>query len=284
MPSDYVERPHAMREQCRMLLNPLRDRLWIKPLIACALSVAGVLLAHLADSMVVDGSVPQVMQTSVVELLKIIAASMLAIAAVAVASMVSAYASAGQVATARAFPLIVADDLLQNALSIFMGAFIFGIVGISAAMNGYYGRAGRFTLFVLMVVVLVIVVIVVLTFVRWVDRIARLGRIGAIIEKVEQATAASLARRQRQPWMGSVTAAATVQGIAVHGGQTGYIQHIDIARLQRLAEPALQRAERAMVFPDDIEQVRARHADYWHGPVLPSLPEAAVRHRSPASP
>ena len=182
-----------MRERLRFLLSRLRERLWIKPLIACVLSVAGVLLAHLADRMAVDGSVPEVTQSSVIELLKIIAASMLAIATFAVASMVSAYASAGQIATARAFPLIVADDVSQNALSTFIGAFIFSVVGISAAMNGYYGRAGRFTLFVLMVVVLVIVV---LTFVRWVDRIARLGRIGAIVGKVEQATASALADRK----------------------------------------------------------------------------------------
>jgi uncharacterized membrane protein len=221
-----------MRERLRFLLSRLRERLWIKPLIACALSVAGVLLAHLADRMVVDGSVPEVTQASVIELLKIIAAGMLAVATFAVASMVSAYASAGQVATARAFPLIVADDVSQNALSTFVGAFIFSVVGISAAMNGYYGRAGRFTLFVLTVVVLVIVV---LTFVRWVDRIARLGRIGAIVDKVERATSAALARRQRQPWLGGVAPEPCAAGVAVHGDCTGYVQHIDMARLQRLA-------------------------------------------------
>lgn len=74
-----------------------------------------MLLAHLADRVVVDGSVREVTLTSVVELLKIVAASMLAIATFAVASMVSAYASAGQTATARAFPLVVAD-VSQNAL------------------------------------------------------------------------------------------------------------------------------------------------------------------------
>lgn len=221
-----------MRERLRFLLSRLRERLWIKPLAACVLSVAGVLLAHLADRMIVDGSVPEVTQSSVIELLKIIAASMLAIATFAVASMVSAYASAGQVATARAFPLVVADDVSQNALSTFIGAFIFSIVGISAAMNGYYGKAGRFTLFVLMVVVLIVVV---LTFVRWVDRIARLGRIGAIIEKVEEATALALGRRQRQPWLGGVAARPNVTGVAVHGKGIGYVQHIDMARLQRLA-------------------------------------------------
>jgi uncharacterized membrane protein len=221
-----------MRDQLRYLLSRLRERLWIKPLLACTLSVAGVLLARFADGMMVDGDVPEVTQESVIALLKIIAASMLAIATFAVASMVSAYASTGQVATARAFPLIVADDVSQNALSTYMGAFIFSIVALSAAMNGYYGRAGRFTLFVLMMVVLAIVV---LTFVRWVDRIARLGRIGAIVAKVERAAAGALRRRHRRPCLGGVPAHGAPRGVPFHATQIGYVQRVDVAALQREA-------------------------------------------------
>jgi uncharacterized membrane protein len=221
-----------MRDQLRYLLSRLRERLWIKPLLACALSVAGVLLARCADDMLVATDVPEVTQESVIALLKIIAASMLAIATFAVASMVSAYAATGQVATARAFPLIVADDVSQNALSTYMGAFIFSIVALSAAMNGYYGQAGRFTLFVLMMAVLVVVV---LTFVRWVDRIARLGRIGAIVAKVEAAAGAALLRQRRRPSLGGV-AVADGGGTPFHSTQIGYVQRVDVAALQRAAE------------------------------------------------
>ena len=230
-----------MRDRLRFLLSRLRERLWIKPLIACVLSVAGVLLAHLADRMAADASLPEVSQDSVIELLKVIAASMLGIATFAVASMVSAYASAGQMATARAFPLIVADDVSQNALSTFIGAFIFSIVGLSAAMNGYYGRAGRFTLFVLMTVVLIVVI---LTFVRWVDRIARLGRVGAIIGKVEQAAAAALARRRRAPHLGGTPSSGAPHGEPIYSSKVGYLQRIDITKLQRLAK---KRGRRIMV-------------------------------------
>lgn len=221
-----------MTDRLRFLLSRLRERLWIKPLIACILSVAGVLLAHLADTLPLEGSLPEVSQDSVIEMLKIIAASMLGVATFAVASMVSAYASTGQMATARAFPLIVADDVSQNALSTFVGAFIFSIVGITAAMNDYYGRAGRFTLFVLMALVLVIVV---LTFVRWVDRIARLGRVGAIISKVEEATAAALGKRCDQPFLGGVPVSGPPAGTPVYPDKSGYLQHVDVTRLQRHA-------------------------------------------------
>ncbi len=219
-------------DQLQFLLNRLREHLWVKPLIACVLSIGGVALAHVADSIPAAWEVPEIAQGSVVDLLKIIAASMLGVATFAVASMVAAYASTGQSATARAFPLVVADDVSQNALSIFVGAFIFSIVALSATTNDYFGKAGRFTLFVLTLLTLVIVVLV---FVRWVDSIARLGRLGAVIAKVEQATAQALARRKQHPCLGGLAAGGPARGLAFHSDSSGYLQRVDMATLQRLA-------------------------------------------------
>ena len=219
-------------DRLQFLLNRYRERLWIKPVIACVLSVAGVLLAHLADSVPVDWKVPEIAQSSVIDLLKIIAASMLGVATFAVASMVAAYASTGQSATARAFPLIVADDVSQNALSVFIGAFIFAIIALSATTNDYFGKAGRFTLFVLTLLTLLIVVLV---FVRWVDSIARLGRLGAVIGTVEQATSRALARRRQHPYLGALAASGPPCGLAFHSDSIGFLQQIDMPALQRLA-------------------------------------------------
>lgn len=273
-----------MRDRLRFLLSRLRERLWIKPLIACVLSVAGVLLAHLADRMAADASLPEVSQDSVIELLKVIAASMLGIATFAVASMVSAYASAGQMATARAFPLIVADDVSQNALSTFVGAFIFSIVGLSAAMNGYYGPAGRFTLFVLMTVVLIIVI---LTFVRWVDRIARLGRVGAIIAKVEQAAAAALARRRRAPHLGGTPPSGAPHGEPVYRGERDLLHTGRHAAAGHLAPMQQQAAgtrdggvepEQGRVFGAHAEQALGRRRPH-HVMPLGGREEGRQRHQ-----
>lgn len=221
-----------MRNRFEFFFNRLRERLWVKPLIACILSVCGVLLAHLADSIPLDWKVPEIAQGSVVDLLKIIAASMLGVATFAVASMVSAYASTGQSATARAFPLIVADDVSQNALSVFVGAFIYAIVALSATTNDYFGKAGRFTLFAF---TLLSMVAVILVFVRWVDSIARLGRLGAVIAKAEQAAARAIERRRRAPWLGGVAAGGAPAGLAVHDERIGYLQRVDMELLQRIA-------------------------------------------------
>lgn len=219
-------------DHLQFLLNRYRERLWIKPVIACVLSVAGVLLAQLADSVPADWKVPEIAQGAIIDLLKIIAASMLGVATFAVASMVGAYASTSQSATARAFPLVVADDVSQNALSVFVGAFIYAIVALSAATNDYFGKAGRFTLFVLTLLTLIIVVLV---FVRWVDSIARLGRLGAVIAKVEQATAQAMDRRRQLPGLGGLTASGPQCGLAFHSAESGYLQRVDMPALQRLA-------------------------------------------------
>ena len=219
-------------DQFQFFLNRLRERLWVKPVIACVLSVAGVLLAHAADAVAIDWKVPEIAQGSIIDLLKVIAASMLGVATFAVASMVAAYASTGQSATARAFPLVVADDVSQNALSIFVGAFIFAIVALSATTNDYFGKPGRFTLFVLTLLSLIIVVLV---FVRWVDSIARLGRLGSVIDKVEQATAEAMARRRQHPCLGGLAAGGPPRGLAFHSDRNGALQRVDVPALQRLA-------------------------------------------------
>jgi len=221
-----------MRNRFDFFFNRLRERLWVKPLIACILSLGGVVLAHLVDSVGLDWKVPEIAQGSVMDLLKIIAASMLGVATFAVASMVSAYASTGQAATARAFPLIVADDVSQNALSIFVGAFIYAIIALSATTNDYFGKPGRFTLFILTLLTMFVVVLV---FVRWVDSIARLGRLGAVIDKVEQATLQSIERRRSAPWLGGVPLLGAPAGQPVHSERIGSLQQVDIAALQRLA-------------------------------------------------
>jgi uncharacterized membrane protein len=51
-----------------------------------------------------------------------------------------------------------------------------------------------------------------------------------------------------------------------HLGELGREHPALSADARRHADLALRRAERALDFPDDIEQVRARHAAYWHGP------------------
>lgn len=227
----------------KLMLTYLNERLWVRPLLMCLLSIAAVLGARLADDTSLASITPGVAFESVETLLSIMAAGMLVIATFSVGSMVSAYVSASTTATPRSFSLVVADDASQNALSTFVGAFIFSIVSITALQNEYFGDSGLFVLFVM---TLLVFAAVILTFVRWVDRIARLGLLGSTIEKAEAATAAALKRRKQCPHLGARPLRETGSGndpVSVkHDGQAiyadtvGYVQDIDMEALQVCAE------------------------------------------------
>ena len=214
--------------------NRIREKLWVKPLLMAIFSIGAAFLATLADEPGVQKWVPDVSKDSVETLLDLVASTMLVIAMFSVGSMVSAYASASNSATPRSFPLVLADDTSQNAMSTFIGVFIFSVVALIALKNDFYETAGVFTLFVMTVLAFAVVI---LAFIRWVDNIARLGRLGNTIDKVEQAASNAFRQRLEMPYLGGVVAVdIPANGLPVHGSSVAYLQRIDMLKLQGLAE------------------------------------------------
>lgn len=223
-----------MIERIKFFFSRLREQLWIKPLLMCLISVAAVFVARVADFLQVGEFAPSVSQDTTETLLEILASSMLVIATFAVGSMVASYASASRTATPRSFPLVISDDVSQNAFSGFIGAFIFSIVALVALKSGYYEKAGHFVLFC---ATLLVFAVVILIFLRWVDCIARLGRLGNTIDKVEKATATALEKRKRAMTLGGV-AVQPISGerLKVYADCVGYVQLVDVEKLQSQAE------------------------------------------------
>ena len=223
-----------IRSRLKFTIQNLSEKLWIRPLRNAVLAILVVYVAHLADTLPLQDIVPDISIETVEKLLTVISASMLGVATFAVASMVSAYASAGGSATPRAFALIIADGMSQEALSSFIGAFIFSIVGIIAVKVGFFGIAGRFALFLFTIAIFAWVV---LTFVRWVDNIARLGRIGNTIEKVDAATREAFQHFHRTaPLGGRPVINFPENGVELYSDELGFIQHIDTGRLEEWAK------------------------------------------------
>ena len=221
-------------DRIRFIINRIQERLWVRPLFLCLLSIGAVFLAKYADSTSLAQYVPELAPESLDALLTVMASSMLVIATFSVGSMVSAYSSASNTATPRSFSVVVADDASQNALSTFVGAFIFSIVALTALNNDYFEAAGLFVLFVLTGFVFGSVII---TFVRWVDRIARLGRMGSTIEKVEKAAAKALIRRRDAPTLRGLPIRAKKEDAkAVYSDTVGYVQQIDMDDLESWAQ------------------------------------------------
>ncbi|NND95668.1 MAG: DUF2254 domain-containing protein [Flavobacteriales bacterium] len=223
-----------MNKRVIIFYNRIREQLWFRPFMFSLLSVVGALIAHRADGIGINDHVPDIDPESISGLLDTISATMLVISIFAVASMLSAFSSASGTATPRSFKIVVTDDVSQNALSIFIGAFIFSIVATIALDNGYYDKAGRFVLFLF---TLLLFTVVILTFLRWVDRISRLGRLEHTIDQVESVAIECLSTYIGQPNLKALPIHGKFQdGIAVFANSIGYVQHVHVESLQELAE------------------------------------------------
>ena len=222
-------------DRLRFLVYSLKEKLWVKPLGFCLLSILAVFLAKVADGTSLAEHIPEIKPESVEALLSIMASSMMVIATFSAGTMVNAYASASQSSTPRSLSLIISDDVSQNALSVFIGAFIYSAVALTAMTQAIFNKAGLFILFCLTSLAFVVVI---LTFIRWVDSVARLGRVGSTLLKVENATTRAIKNRIKSPCLGAVPQEEIKEqgSYAIFTDKVGYIQLIDIAKLQTLAK------------------------------------------------
>jgi uncharacterized membrane protein len=69
-----------MWDHLSFVIKRLRERLWIKPLIVCVLSIGAVFLANFMDTTELGRSLPEITKDSTETLLKILASSMLMMA------------------------------------------------------------------------------------------------------------------------------------------------------------------------------------------------------------
>ena len=217
------------------LRNRLAECLWLRPLVMCIVSVLALVVAYYAGTWFEGDHFPEISADTLKVLLGVLTSGMLVIATFAAGAMISAYASASQTATPRAFPVILSDDVSQNALSSFVGAFLFAVIALLAVMNDIFHTGARFLLLLL---TLGVFWVVVMTFIRWVDRIARLGRLGTTLGQVEETVTRSIQHYQASWLWRACPPDPNPKGLGIHQSQIGYLQRIDWPRLQEIAEEA----------------------------------------------
>ncbi len=225
-----------MISRWRWLYMLLTRRLWFRAALYGVTAVVTALIAGFLSPLVPE-NIPDVFGADAVEdILKIIAASMLAVATFSLGATVSALTSASGTATPRAAQLLVEDSTSQTIISAFIGAFIFSLVGIIALNTQFYGPGGRAILFF---VTLIVVTSVIVTFFRWIDYLSQLGRLSVTVEKVEKAAADAMRARWLSPCL-DCQPMQTVppSAIPLNSDEFGYVQHLDIQSLSRIAERA----------------------------------------------
>lgn len=212
-------------------------RLWFRSTLISLLAILSALLAVFLGPYIPYEISASIGAEAVDNILSIIASSMLAVTTFSLSTMVAAYAAATSNVTPRATKLLLQDTTSQNVLATFVGSFLYSLVAIITLSMGAYGEQGRVILFV---VTIFVVLLIVVTLLRWIDYLTRLGRVGETTEVVEKATAKALRSRRRQPYLGGVHLAdedaIPADAVPVASPFIGYVQHIDMAGLQQVAE------------------------------------------------
>ncbi len=227
-----------MISKWRWLLLQLSRQLWLRAGLFTLLGVATALIATGADVFFPVEPPFEIRADAVGQILNILATSMLTVTTFSLTIMVSAYSAATANVTPRATRLLMQDTTTQNVLATFLGSFLFSLVGVVALSTGAYGERG---LVILFIASLTVIGLVVLTILRWIEHLSRLGRVEETTQMIEKATLKALQSRIKNPCLGARPLAPHGKDIpsearAVHAKATGYVQHLDMMKLSRVAQ------------------------------------------------
>lgn len=209
-------------------------RLWFRASLFAVIAIATALLGVGIGPLIPNRLSDMVGAKAVDGILTILASSMLTVTTFSLTTLVTATGAAAQSGTPRAISLLLQDRTAQTALSTFLGAFLFSLVGLIALNTDLYGGGGRLVLFVATLLVIALIVLVLL---RWVDHLAGLGQVGETVRRLAEAAEASLRRETTRPCLGG-TAYETLPRhcrLICHD-TTGFVRHVDMSALARLAE------------------------------------------------
>lgn len=217
-------------KQVTFRLRQITRQMWFLPGLFSLGALATVAAAHYSALLLPKELPIDVSREAIETILTIVASSMLAVATFALATMVNAFAGAARRTSPRALRLLAQDRSAQMSISTFVGAFLFSIVGIIALSGGFYEASGRLILFGA-------TLLVVGALIRWINKIPSIGQVGETIERIEAATCAAFREVAQTPLLGCVERRSIPpDGVPVFAERMGYVQHMDPADLQELAE------------------------------------------------
>ncbi len=221
-----------MFARLRFKLSKASRRIWFRPVVSVLASVATVATSLLLGPVVPPTVARALGAGGVDRILEILASGMLAVAIFSLTTMVTAMQAASQGATPRIRALLIEDRTAQNAISTFIGAFLFSLLALVALSAGFYDVSERF---VLLVITLCLIAVVVVTLIRWIQALSHIGGVGEAVDRAERATRAAIAAAR--PTHGRTRRdAARPDGHAVAAESIGFVQHIDERELAGAAE------------------------------------------------
>ena len=100
-------------------------------------------------------------------------------------------------------PPLAEDRTARNAISTFIGGFVFAVVGIVILSPGYYSDAAKVLVFFLNCVLILALIV---ALVRWIGRLSQLGGVAESIDPAEEVTRKALLDLAAEPLLGGTRA------------------------------------------------------------------------------
>lgn len=209
----------------RLLARRVYRSLWFTPAAYAVLAVLALLLAPALGVLLPEELHKLIGLDGVDDLLGVLANTLLAVAIFSLGIMVSSLQAAASAATPRARPLLMQDRTAQNAISVFIGGFIYAIVGTVGLSTSYFGQPARVILFL---TTCLVIVSVIYALIRWIARLSRLGDVSEVIDLLEEAANKAFADLAERPLLGGVQSDALPDnGVPLFAERFGFVQAID---------------------------------------------------------
>ncbi len=199
--------------------------MWFTPAAYAVLAVLALLLAPALAVLLPEEFHKLIGLDGVDDLLGVLANTLLAVAIFSLGIMVSSLQAAASAATPRARPLLMQDRTAQNAISVFIGGFIYAIVGSVGLSTDYFGQPARVILFL---TTCLVILSVIYALIRWIARLSNLGDVSEVIDLLEEAAETAFADLAERPLLGGVPLnAMPYDGVPLFAERFGFVQAID---------------------------------------------------------
>lgn len=217
-----------------LYLRQPSNRLWVSTILSVFWAILFAFAAKLSNLFFPPDTFPKIELSTLESLLNVIASTMFAVSTFSLSIMVSAFSSAASGATPRATNLVIDDRVSRRTISSFISAFIYAIIAKTALGLEFFEQNGQFVLFLTTLAVLGYVIF---TLIRWIYVLSHLGRLGNTLDKIYHSSEKSLQNYRANPLLGTAWKGTLgLQAQPIYAQNTGYLTHIDLAKLQKIAQ------------------------------------------------
>ncbi len=210
-------------------------KLWVRVVLMGLLAVVAVGISQLVEMLIPDELAESLGGTSADRLLNVIASAMLSVTIFSITVMVSVFQSSSTQWTPRIHRLILQDRTTQNTLAVFIGAYVYSLLGIILRELGIYNDDRSFVLFWMTVGVLIVIVVYLI---RWVLHLQGFGQLIDITRQIEETTRNQFKERLSNPCLGATPFTGDLPEGArpLKAWESGYIQQIYPEALNAVAK------------------------------------------------